>query len=119
GATTYSSGQASRACTSSRSATPATPPTGGSRTAPAPRPCCAAAASTSSSTRKVKSSSAAAASSKTGREPSTPPCGETTMIESVMFWNEPNNQSHWDFEIDPDWAAYGAMTKLAADPVGP
>jgi len=40
------------------------------------------------------------------------------MIESVMFWNEPNNQSHWDFEIDPDWAAYGAMTKLAADAVG-
>ena len=22
------------------------------------------------------------------------------MIESVMFWNEPNNLSHWDFELD-------------------
>ena len=25
------------------------------------------------------------------------------MIEAVMFWNEPNNKSHWDFEIDPEW----------------
>ena len=25
------------------------------------------------------------------------------MIEAVMFWNEPNNLSHWDFVIDPDW----------------
>ena len=25
------------------------------------------------------------------------------MIEAVMLWNEPNNKSHWDFEIDPDW----------------
>ena len=25
------------------------------------------------------------------------------MVEAVMFWNEPNNKSHWDFEIDPDW----------------
>src|SRR5215213_2329564 len=23
------------------------------------------------------------------------------MIEAVMLWNEPNNLSHWDFEIDP------------------
>ena len=22
------------------------------------------------------------------------------MIEAVMLWNEPNNKSHWDFEID-------------------
>lgn len=36
------------------------------------------------------------------------------MIEAVMFWNEPNNKSHWDFEIDPDWSAYAAMVKLAA-----
>ena len=25
------------------------------------------------------------------------------MIEAAMIWNEPNNKSHWDFEIDPDW----------------
>jgi beta-xylosidase len=36
------------------------------------------------------------------------------MIEAVMFWNEPNNKSHWDFEIDPDWSAYANMVKLAA-----
>ena len=36
------------------------------------------------------------------------------MIESVMLWNEPNNKSHWDFEIDPDWSRFAAMVKLAA-----
>jgi beta-xylosidase len=39
------------------------------------------------------------------------------MIEAVMFWNEPNNKSHWDFEIDPQWATYGEMVKLAASAV--
>jgi beta-xylosidase len=36
------------------------------------------------------------------------------MIEAVMLWNEPNNLSHWDFEIDSDWSAYAAMVKQAA-----
>jgi beta-xylosidase len=36
------------------------------------------------------------------------------MIEAVMFWNEPNNKSHWDFEIDPDWSQYAHMVKLAS-----
>jgi beta-xylosidase len=39
------------------------------------------------------------------------------MIEAVMFWNEPNNKSHWDFEIDPDWSKFAAMIKLAASAV--
>jgi beta-xylosidase len=39
------------------------------------------------------------------------------MIEAVMFWNEPNNKSHWDFEIDPEWRAYADMVKLAAEAV--
>jgi beta-xylosidase len=39
------------------------------------------------------------------------------MIEAVMFWNEPNNKSHWDFEIDRDWSAYARMVKLAASAV--
>ncbi len=30
-----------------------------------------------------------------------------------MFWNEPNNKSHWDFEIDPQWSTYAAMVRLA------
>ena len=39
------------------------------------------------------------------------------MIEAVMFWNEPNNKSHWDFQIDPDWNTFAAMVKLAAEAV--
>src|SRR5690242_16664240 len=39
------------------------------------------------------------------------------MIEAVMFWNEPNNKSHWDFEIDPGWRTYAAMVRQAADAV--
>lgn len=36
------------------------------------------------------------------------------MIEAVMFWNEPNNKSHWDFEIDSDWSMFSRMTIAAA-----
>jgi beta-xylosidase len=36
------------------------------------------------------------------------------MIEAVTFWNEPNNKSHWDLELDPEWRMYSAMTALAA-----
>jgi beta-xylosidase len=36
------------------------------------------------------------------------------MIEAVNFWNEPNNKSHWDFEVDPDWNIFSEMVKLAA-----
>ncbi|VTU41241.1 Beta-xylosidase [Variovorax sp. PBS-H4] len=36
------------------------------------------------------------------------------MIEAVKFWNEPNNKSHWDLELDPEWTAYGAMVKEAS-----
>ena len=39
------------------------------------------------------------------------------MIEAVMLWNEPNNKSHWDFEIDPEWSVFGAMVKLAAEAI--
>lgn len=30
-----------------------------------------------------------------------------------MLWNEPNNMSHWDFELDSDWSAFSQMVKLA------
>lgn len=36
------------------------------------------------------------------------------MIEAVNFWNEPNNKSHWDFQVDPEWKIYAEMVKLAA-----
>jgi beta-xylosidase len=35
------------------------------------------------------------------------------MIEAVMLWNEPNNKSHWDPQIDPEWKLY-AKTVIAA-----
>ncbi|RZL58772.1 MAG: beta-xylosidase [Sphingomonas sp.] len=28
------------------------------------------------------------------------------MIEAAMIWNEPNNKSHWDPEVDPDWSIF-------------
>jgi beta-xylosidase len=36
------------------------------------------------------------------------------VVEAVKLWNEPNNLSHWDFEIDKDWEIYAAMAKSAA-----
>ncbi len=39
------------------------------------------------------------------------------MIEAVMIWNEPNNKSHWDFEIDPEWRMFSKMAIAAADAV--
>lgn len=39
------------------------------------------------------------------------------MIEAVMIWNEPNNKSHWDFELDSDWSMFASMAKLAAEAV--
>ena len=39
------------------------------------------------------------------------------MIEAAMLWNEPNNMSHWDFEVDPDWSQFGRMVNLAADAI--
>jgi beta-xylosidase len=35
------------------------------------------------------------------------------MIEAVMLWNEPNNLSHWDFQLDPEWKGYTQMVRLA------
>ncbi len=28
------------------------------------------------------------------------------MIEAAMIWNEPNNKSHWDPAVDPDWSLF-------------
>jgi beta-xylosidase len=36
------------------------------------------------------------------------------MIEAVMIWNEPNNMSHWDADLDPDWRIFGTMAKAAS-----
>ena len=39
------------------------------------------------------------------------------MIEAAMIWNEPNNKSHWDPEIDPDWVGFGRMATLAGQAI--
>ena len=41
------------------------------------------------------------------------------MVEAVMLWNEPNNLSHWDFNIDPEWKAFADMAIMAAGAVDP
>jgi len=39
------------------------------------------------------------------------------VVEAAMIWNEPNNMSHWDAELDPEWATFAAMTCAAADAI--
>lgn len=41
----------------------------------------------------------------------------TPVIEAVMFWNEPNNLSHWDFNIDSEWKTFTQMVRTASDAV--
>ncbi len=36
------------------------------------------------------------------------------MVEALMLWNEPNNLSHWDFQLDKDWEIYSRLLKEAA-----
>src|SRR5690606_12402011 len=42
---------------------------------------------------------------------------EKSMIEAVMIWNEPNNKSHWDPEIDPGWKRFSAMAIAAGQAI--
>jgi beta-xylosidase len=39
------------------------------------------------------------------------------MIEAAMIWNEPNNKSHWDPEVDPQWAKFAAMANLGGQAI--
>jgi beta-xylosidase len=39
------------------------------------------------------------------------------VIEAVMVWNEPNNTSHWDFNVDPDWRVFGEMARAAGEAI--
>jgi beta-xylosidase len=39
------------------------------------------------------------------------------MIEAAMIWNEPNNKSHWDPEVDPDFVRFGEMAVLAGQAI--
>jgi beta-xylosidase len=35
------------------------------------------------------------------------------MIEAAKIWNEPNNKSHWDPELDPHWTKFAEMAIAA------
>jgi beta-xylosidase len=39
------------------------------------------------------------------------------VIEAAMIWNEPNNMSHWDFELDPDWSIFATTAKAAGQAI--
>jgi beta-xylosidase len=39
------------------------------------------------------------------------------VIEAAMIWNEPNNKSHWDPEVDPDWSIFAATLKAAGEAI--
>ena len=39
------------------------------------------------------------------------------MIEAAMIWNEPNNKSHWDPELDPDWSRFAQMSIAAGEAI--
>jgi beta-xylosidase len=36
------------------------------------------------------------------------------VVEAVMLWNEPNNLSHWDFQIDEGWTTFARLVKEAS-----
>ncbi len=36
------------------------------------------------------------------------------MVEAIVLWNEPNNLSHWNFKLDPDWTHFAEMVKVAS-----
>jgi len=39
------------------------------------------------------------------------------MVEAIVLWNEPNNLSHWNFRLDPDWRRYAEMVKLGSQAI--
>jgi beta-xylosidase len=39
------------------------------------------------------------------------------VIEAAMIWNEPNNKSHWDPQLDPTWERFAHMSKLAGQAI--
>lgn len=39
------------------------------------------------------------------------------MIEAAMIWNEPNNKSHWNLQLDPDWSVYADTVIRAGEAI--
>lgn len=38
-------------------------------------------------------------------------------VEAAKIWNEPNNKSHWDPNLDPEWDLFAQMTRLAGQAI--
>lgn len=45
------------------------------------------------------------------------PHPENALLDSLMLWNEPNNLSHWNFGLDPEWRKFATMIVEAAEAV--
>lgn len=39
------------------------------------------------------------------------------MVEAFVLWNEPNNLSHWNFNLDPNWQIFAEMIKLSSSTI--
>ena len=39
------------------------------------------------------------------------------MVEAIVLWNEPNNLSHWNFKLDPDWKRYADLVQLGSEAI--
>ncbi|GGK38089.1 beta-xylosidase [Salinarimonas ramus] len=39
------------------------------------------------------------------------------MIDAAMIWNEPNNKSHWDLELDPDFRLFAETAVAGAQAI--
>ena len=37
------------------------------------------------------------------------------MLTSMKIWNEPNNASHWDLDLDPDWSLFSELLRSGVE----
>lgn len=40
------------------------------------------------------------------------------MIDAIVLWNEPNNLSHWNRDLDPNWERFSKMIRLTGERLG-
>ncbi len=38
-------------------------------------------------------------------------------LKAIMLWNEPNNLSHWDFTLDPDWSIFAQLCRWSTEAI--
>jgi len=41
----------------------------------------------------------------------------TSLVEAIVLWNEPNNLSHWNFHLDPNWIRFSEMVMRASQSI--